>query len=259
MQQRQTDGGERAGDAGASGHRGFRADADARADGLEGSPDVRAFFGERYEAVHAYAAMLAEHGVVRGLIGPREVPRLWERHILNSAAVAQFLPSTGTVVDVGTGGGLPGLVLAAMRPDLEMVLVEPMLRRVTWLEEVVAQLGMDGVSVVRGRAEALHGMLYADAVTARAVAPLDRLAGWTLPLLRQDGALLALKGDRSVTELEEARDALGRLGGDQGEVLEAGTVDGLGTTSVVRIRRAAPAVARRGSATARTGARRRRR
>lgn len=221
--------------------------------------DVRTFLGPRYDAVRAYADMLAQHGVVRGLIGPREVPRLWERHVLNSAAVAQFLPAEGTLVDVGTGAGLPGLVLAALRPDLETVLVEPMLRRVTWLEEVVTELGMDSVRVVRARAEELHGKLYAEAVTARAVAPLDRLAGWTLPLLRRDGVLLALKGDRSAAELADATEVIHRLGGGGGEVLEARTLDGLDATSVVRVRRVQDAVAPRAAPSERSRARRRRR
>ncbi|WP_370524175.1 16S rRNA (guanine(527)-N(7))-methyltransferase RsmG [Cellulomonas sp. APG4] len=221
--------------------------------------EIEEYLGARYAAVRSYADLLTEHGVVRGLIGPRELPRLWERHILNSAAVAQFLPSEGTVVDVGSGAGLPGLVLAAMRPDLDVVLVEPMLRRVTWLEEVVETLRMSSVRVVRARAEELHGKLYAEVVTARAVAPLDRLAGWTLPLLRKDGVLLALKGDRSAEELAAAHETLGRLGAGTGEVLEARTLEGLGATSVVRVRRTAPEVPRREEGRSRPRVRRRRR
>jgi 16S rRNA (guanine527-N7)-methyltransferase len=210
-------------------------------DPLASDARVEGFLGEAFPLVARFSELLAEDGVRRGLIGPREVPRLWERHLLNSAALASVLPPSGVVVDVGSGAGLPGMVLASMRPDLTTVLVEPMLRRVGWLQEVVADLGLE-VEVVRARAEELHGRLWADAVTARAVAPLDRLAGWTLPLLREGGALLAMKGDQAEDELESAREALGALGGDGGEVLELATVDGVPSTRVVRVTRVAPAI-----------------
>ncbi|MBO1751169.1 16S rRNA (guanine(527)-N(7))-methyltransferase RsmG [Actinotalea sp. BY-33] len=190
----------------------------------------------------AFHALLADEGVTRGLIGPREVPRLWERHLVNSAAVATFLPSEGVVVDVGSGAGLPGVVLAAMRPDLDIVLLEPMQRRVTWLTDVIARLDLTNARVVRGRAEDLVGAIVADAVTARAVAPMDRLGAWTIPLLRQGGVLLALKGSRANDELTQARDSIAELGGDSGEVLEAATVTGGEPTTVVRVRRLAPAL-----------------
>lgn len=155
---------------------------------------VRRLFADRLAWVERYAAALADQGVLRGLLGPREVPRLWERHLLNSAAVAPSLPSTGVVVDLGSGAGLPGVVLACMRPELSFVLVEPMLRRTDWLREVVDVVGLDNVEVRRARAEELVGEVAADVVTARAVAPLDRLAGWALPLCRVGGELLALEG-----------------------------------------------------------------
>lgn len=198
---------------------------------------VRELFGDRLGAVERYAEALAEQGVLRGLLGPREVPRLWERHILNSAAVAPFLPGAGIVVDLGSGAGLPGVVVACMRPDLHVVLVEPMQRRCAWLEEVADTMGLQNVEVRRARAEELVGVLQADAVTARAVAPMDRLAGWALPLCRVGGELLALKGGRAQAELDEAQDALARLGADEGEVLVAGTVPGLESTTVVRVRK----------------------
>lgn len=203
-------------------------------DPLASDVRVREYLGEAFTRVARFGELLAEEGVRRGLIGPREVPRLWERHLLNSAALAPLLPAAGVVVDVGSGAGLPGLVLAAVRPDLTTVLVEPMQRRVAWLEEAVRELGLE-VEVVRARAEELHGRISADVVTARAVAPLDRLAGWTLPLLRQGGVLLAMKGDQAAEELAGARDALAALGGDAGEVLEVGSVEGVAATRVVRV------------------------
>ncbi|WNB85591.1 16S rRNA (guanine(527)-N(7))-methyltransferase RsmG [Cellulomonas sp. ATA003] len=154
---------------------------DPEVDPLSEDPRVQARLGEAYPTLERFHALLREQGVLRGLIGPREVGRLWERHLLNSASLAPYLPTTGTVVDVGSGAGLPGVVLAALLPGTELVLLEPMERRVTWLTEVTQQLGLDNVTVRRGRAEELHGAIAADAVTARAVAPMDRLARWTLP------------------------------------------------------------------------------
>ncbi|MER2093793.1 MAG: 16S rRNA (guanine(527)-N(7))-methyltransferase RsmG, partial [Saccharopolyspora rectivirgula] len=141
-------------------------------------------FGDRLELAEKFAELLREHGIQRGLIGPREVDRLWERHLLNSAVVAELLPPNSRVVDVGSGAGLPGIPLAIVRPDIEMVLLEPMARRVAWLEEAVTELGLD-VEVVRGRAEegpVRDELAGQDVVTARAVAPMERLAKWCLPL-----------------------------------------------------------------------------
>jgi 16S rRNA (guanine527-N7)-methyltransferase len=194
---------------------------------------LREFFGAAYESLAAYAELLADEGVTRGLIGPREVPRLWERHLLNSAAVAPLVPQ-GVVVDVGSGAGLPGVVLSAMRPDVHVLLVESMLRRSTWLEEVVRTLGLEA-EVRRSRAEDLHGQLLADAVTARAVAPLDRLVGWTLPLLKVGGQLLALKGSQAADEVRDASETIARHGGGAVEVLDVGTLPGVETTRVVRV------------------------
>ncbi len=215
---------------------------------------LRDWFGDHYAAVDAYRAMLAGEGVRRGLIGPREVDRLWERHVLNSAAVAPFLPESGSLVDIGSGAGLPGVVLAAMRPDLDVVLLEPMARRTTWLTEVLEATGIRA-EVVRGRAEELHGRRTFDAATARAVAPMDRLAGWALPLLRPGGELLALKGRSAQEELDAAGDTLHRLGGSAGEVLDAPTLPGVDATVVVRVRRTH---ARTAPTTSRTTASRRR-
>lgn len=180
-------------------------------------------FGPAVDAAAEYARLLATEGTVRGMIGPREVPRLWERHLLNSAAIASLVPVGARVVDVGSGAGLPGIPLALARPDLTVTLLEPLARRVAFLTECVRRLGLERVTVVRGRAE--EGPIRrqlggADVVTARAVAPLDKLAGWCLPLLRPGGLLLAMKGSTAAAELAAtgplpgAADALVTQAGD---------------------------------------------
>ena len=169
-----------------------------------------------------FAEILADTGVTHGLIGPREVPRLWDRHVLNCAVVADAFPDRARVVDVGSGAGLPGVALAVTRPDLDVHLVEPMLRRTEWLSRVVEELGLDNVSVHRGRAEELAGTVSAPWVTARAVARLDKLARWCVPLLEPGGTLVAMKGRSAATELEEDRRALERLGLVSAEVTEHG-------------------------------------
>lgn len=165
---------------------------------------VRVLFGPNFGSVEAYAQMLAQEGELRGLIGPREVERLWSRHLVNSAALLQFLPATGSVIDVGSGAGLPGIVLACVRPDLQFYLVEPMERRCQWLTEVVEELGLDNVEVVNARAEELGRTLRADVVTARAVAGLDKLIRLTSKLIAPGGQLLALKGRRAGEEIGKA-------------------------------------------------------
>lgn len=202
---------------------------------------AQAFLGEGYYQVHAFADALAAEGVLRGLIGPRELPRLWERHLLNSAALLPYLPAAGTVVDVGSGAGLPGIVVACARPDLEVVLVEPMERRALWLTEVSEALGLSSVQVIQRRAEEVHGRLAADVVTARAVAPLDRLMTWCFPLVRDGGALLAMKGSRAQAEVDEAATLIERLGGAPAEILRAETIPGVEPTGVVRVARVRPA------------------
>ncbi|MDB1086254.1 16S rRNA (guanine(527)-N(7))-methyltransferase RsmG [Streptomyces sp. ACA25] len=198
-------------------------DADLSAE-LSAPPAVaEEIFGAQLPAAVRYAELLAETGVRRGLIGPREVPRLWGRHLLNCAVLSELVPEGVTVCDVGSGAGLPGIPLALVRPDLEISLLEPLLRRTNFLQEVVELLGLDHVTVVRGRAEEVLGTFKpVQVVTARAVAPLDRLAGWGVPLLRPYGEMLAIKGDTAEQELKAARAALGKLGVVKTSVLQAG-------------------------------------
>lgn len=206
-------------------------------------PDVarRVFPSDRLALAERYAELLATDGVVRGLIGPREAPRLWDRHLLNCAVLGEWLPADAVVADIGSGAGLPGLVLAISRPDLALTLVEPLLRRTTFLAEVVEGLGLDNVEVVRGRADALHGKRRFDVVTSRAVAPLGRLLEWSMPLVDAHGALVAMKGSSVVTEIDEARPVLRRLGCAEPEVRELGVGLLEQTTGAVRVSWADPA------------------
>ncbi|WP_133904055.1 16S rRNA (guanine(527)-N(7))-methyltransferase RsmG [Actinophytocola oryzae] len=181
-------------------------------------------FGDNLTAAVRFTELLAAVGVERGLIGPREVDRLWDRHILNSAVIASALPEGARVVDLGSGAGLPGVPLIIARPDLEVTLLEPMARRVAWLTEVVDTLSLSA-SVVRGRAEepAIKRQLAgADVVIARAVAPLARLWAWSAPLLREGGRLVALKGESADEEVERDGSAVARAGGSQPVVEQRG-------------------------------------
>ncbi|GAA3364394.1 MULTISPECIES: 16S rRNA (guanine(527)-N(7))-methyltransferase RsmG [Saccharopolyspora] len=217
---------------------------------------ARAVFGDRLPGAERFATMLAEQGVRRGLIGPRELPRIWDRHLLNSAVLAELLPPNCRVVDVGSGAGLPGIPLAIARPDVELVLLEPMARRVAWLREVIEELDLS-VEVVRGRAEegpVRDRLADQDVVTARAVAPLERLSAWCLPLLRPGGRLLALKGSTAAEELERDAAAVQAVGGSPGEVLSCGdNVLDVPTTVVVveRVSQKAPGRRRDGGRRAR--------
>ncbi|RAK35413.1 16S rRNA m(7)G-527 methyltransferase [Actinoplanes lutulentus] len=172
-------------------------------------------FGDRLPVAVRYAELLGTDGVIRGLIGPRETPRLWERHLINCGVMAEIIPFGASVVDIGSGAGLPGIVLAVARPDLAITLVEPLARRTAFLDEAVDELGLDNVMVIRGRAEEVAGHLEADIVTARAVAALDKLAGWCLPLAKVGGRLLALKGASAADEVAEHGQALSDLGGGE--------------------------------------------
>ena len=177
-------------------------------------------FSPALPTAEAFAELLATEATVRGLIGPREVPRLWERHLLNCAVITDLMPEGSSVCDIGSGAGLPGLVLAIRRPDLFVTLLEPLLRRTTFLELAVTRLGLDNVAVHRGRAEEMHGDAESgfDVVTSRAVAPMERLAGWSLPLVRPGGLFLAMKGSSAQEELDGAAQALRRLGGTDAHV-----------------------------------------
>jgi 16S rRNA (guanine527-N7)-methyltransferase len=190
---------------------------------------AEAVFGGRLAIAERYAELLADDGVTRGLLGPREAPRIWQRHLLNCAVVAELIPPGATVTDVGSGAGLPGLVLAIARPDITVTLVESMARRTAFLIDAVRHLGLaDAVTVERCRAEEAAGRIGpAEVVTARALAPLDRLAGWCLPLARVGGRVLALKGASAADEVADHRAAVAALGGGDPVVRHCGvgTVD----------------------------------
>jgi 16S rRNA (guanine527-N7)-methyltransferase len=198
------------------------------------------FSPSRLPLAASYAVWLADAGTVRGLIGPREVPRLWERHLLNCAVLAEVIPPDARVCDLGSGAGLPGLVLAIARPDLRVTLVEPLLRRTTFLDEVATDLVLDGVEVVRGRAEALHGTRTFEVVTSRALAPWERLLGWSMPLVAPRGSLVAMKGSSITAEIAACRDVLATGGYAEPEVLELGTTVLESPTVVVRVAWADP-------------------
>ena len=195
-----------------------------------------AVLGDRLQLADRYADLLRTEGLTRGLLGPREADRLWDRHLLNCLPLETAIPQDASVADIGSGAGLPGLVIAIARPDLRVSLVEPLLRRATFLHEAVALLDLSNVTVLRSRAEDLPAGWVADVVTARAVAPLDRLAGWCLPLVAPGGLLLALKGDRADAELADAEPTLRRLGARSWRVLELGAEARLPPVRVVEVR-----------------------
>lgn len=186
-------------------------------------PDAaRGVFGDRLELALRYATFLADQGTLRGLIGPREVPRLWDRHLLNCAVVSEAIPVGASVADIGSGAGLPGVVLAIRRSDLDVTLIEPLLRRATFLEECVALLGLTNVRVERTRAEDFGSKASFDVVTSRAVADLGKLAAWSMPLVRPGGLFLPMKGASAQDELTSSSKVLRRLGATGSEVLKVG-------------------------------------
>lgn len=242
-------------------------------DELDASPLLEQVFGDSLPKMRAFHAKLEQEGQVRGLIGPRDMFILWERHLLNSAAVVPFIKEAvenrrfKTVADVGSGGGFPGIVAAIMLPDVSFTLIEPMERRVAWLQECVDDLELSNVTVLRARSDEViaalqearnggpsHGKRhnrggkanvpvspevrkvarhpYA-AVTCRAVAPMTKLAGWTLPLLEPHGELIALKGRSAPAEIEKAAQQIAKAGGAHARVLEAQVAPGLEPTHVV--------------------------
>jgi 16S rRNA (guanine527-N7)-methyltransferase len=221
-------------------------DAGAVADAPPPAPAIAArVFGDALPAATAFVGRLSTDGVTRGLIGPREVPRLWERHVLNSAAVAEAVPPGARVVDVGSGAGLPGIPLGLARPDIELTLVEPMARRVEFLEEVVAELAAPAGlrwRVVRGRAEdrsVATAVGAVDVVTARAVAPLPRLVGWVRGLMRPGAQLVALVGARALAELPALVPELEAAGMRNVEPRAVGAELGEAATTVVVMTRGA--------------------
>ncbi|WP_288832409.1 16S rRNA (guanine(527)-N(7))-methyltransferase RsmG [uncultured Corynebacterium sp.] len=197
---------------------------------------AEAVFVERLELARAYQRSLAEVASARGFIGPKEVDRLWSRHLLNCAVVSEALGPDLRVADVGSGAGLPGIPLAIARPDLHVTLIEPLLKRSTYLAEVKEELGLDNVTVVRGRAEEQKKSLF-DVVTSRAVAPLGKLAGWSLPLVKVGGAMVAMKGASVGEELERDRAAITRAGGGEAEIVTVGADVLEQPTTLIRIPR----------------------
>lgn len=194
-----------------------------------------ALFGERLDLAARYVEWLLGDGVVRGLIGPREGSRIWSRHVLNCAVVGSLMPRSARIVDIGSGAGLPGIPLAIVRPDVQVSLVEPLERRTKFLDLVVADLGLDNVRVVRGRAEDVIGEVGgADVITSRAVAPLAKLARWSVPLARHGGEVIALKGSSAVEEIARDGGAAGKLGlvNLRAEEVGSGVLDQ--TTFVIR-------------------------
>ena len=185
---------------------------------------AEALFGSALGRAQRYAEILAGAGVERGLLGPREVDRIWDRHILNSAAIAELLEPGERIADIGSGAGLPGIPLALARPDLRLTLIEPLLRRSDFLREVVDDLGLD-IAIVRGRAEdrsVREQVGEMDAVVSRAVASLDKLTKWGVPLLRPDGRMVAIKGERAEEEIREHRRVMASLGAVDVRVMRCG-------------------------------------
>lgn len=214
-------------------------------DQLQGSPVLTAVLGDALAKLEMFHSKLAEEGEPKGIIGPRDVDIIWERHILNSAAMIPYVRKATegvrykTVADVGSGGGLPGLVLAACLPELSFTLIEPMERRVVWLDECVELMELDNVDIVRARSEEVIRQVRKReihpfaVVTCRAVAPMSKLAGWTLPLLKPSGQLIALKGRSAQAELDKAGAVITRYGGQRPRVMEAQVADGFEPTHVV--------------------------
>jgi 16S rRNA (guanine527-N7)-methyltransferase len=207
--------------------------ADPAAAGPAAPPSADLVFGSSLSVAVRYAGLLATRGLEQGLIGPREVPRLWDRHLLNCAVVAELIDERcRTLVDIGSGAGLPGLVLAMVLPDVAVTLLEPMQRRCRFLAGCVTELGLANVAVLRARAE--DATVTADVATARAVAPLPRLAELAVGLVRPGGMVLAIKGRTAVQELTDAEPVLRRIGARSAEVVQAGHGKVVPATTVVR-------------------------
>ncbi|AKK12192.1 16S rRNA (guanine(527)-N(7))-methyltransferase RsmG [Corynebacterium uterequi] len=207
---------------------------------LSSPPEVAGtVFGDRLDKAVAYHELLATDGSTRGFIGPREVPRLWQRHLLNCAVIGEAFEAEAAIVDIGSGAGLPGIPLAIAREDLRITLVEPLLKRATFLGEVTQALGLSNVTVIRGRAEepALRRRLAADFVTSRAVAPLGKLAGWSLPLAKIGGSMVAMKGSSVHEELQRDAELIRAAGGGEATVFTVGDTLLEEPTTLIRIPR----------------------
>ncbi|WP_261624911.1 16S rRNA (guanine(527)-N(7))-methyltransferase RsmG [Nesterenkonia marinintestina] len=198
---------------------------------------AEAIFGDRLPLVERYVEHLCSTGLEHGLLGPREIPRMWSRHVLNCAVLGAELPSGGTVADVGSGAGLPGIALALVRDDVDFQLIEPMERRVQWMDTVIRDLGLSNVELIRARAEEVSDEVMADVVTARAVSALKKLLPLTVPLLDDDGELMLIKGRSAADEIEAAGKALSRHRMRRPEIMLLGEDLLDEPTTVVRIRR----------------------
>jgi 16S rRNA (guanine527-N7)-methyltransferase len=207
----------------------------SQADAMTVPAGADAVFGAELGRAMAYAEILATRGVEWGVIGPREVPRLWDRHLMNCAVIAELIDDRcATLADIGSGAGLPGIVLALLLPSVQVTLVEPLERRARFLADCVSELELTNSSVLRGRAEDIAGQVAADVVTARAVAPLERLAPLAVGLARRRGMILAIKGSGAAEELERAQPVLRRIGARSAEVLRVGHGKVSPATTVVR-------------------------
>jgi len=203
---------------------------------------LQGYFGDSYPKLNQFATLLVDLGIPRGFVGPREGDRIWDRHILNCAALDQVLPESGAILDLGSGAGLPGIVVAILRPQQQIVLLESLLRRTTWLTEVADTLELTNVKVIRGRAGENLKLPPVAAVTARAVASLSKLLSWSAPILTRCGALYAIKGEGVNTEIAELSSAPGSKKLNREWLLppvvsELYTLPDLGPTTVVKVER----------------------
>ena len=193
-------------------------------------------FGDRQDLAVAYHESLATDATTRGFIGPREKPRLWDRHIYNCAVIGEAIPEGARVIDIGSGAGLPGIPLAIARPDLQVTLLEPLLKRSNYLAEITEKLGLDNVTVIRDRAENLGKETQFDVVTSRAVAPLAKLARWSLPLCKPGGMMLAMKGASASEEIERDKSEIKRAQGERVEIITVGA-ELEESTTLIRVHR----------------------
>jgi len=203
---------------------------------LASAPETRTLFGPNYERAAQFAELLRREGEVRGLIGPSEANRIWDRHVLNSAALLEYLPDHGFIADLGSGAGLPGIVLAIARPSLSFTLIEPMERRVNWLREIQRELAIANVQILNSRVEEVRDRAF-DQVTARAVASAGKLVSLSFPVLKPGGTLLALKGRNVGNEIAKAEKQFRRLGITDVQTTISSVVPGSTETTVLQIRK----------------------